>query len=144
MSPVFVFCPTCNIGSPREPRELTGVFVLCTVCGRRLSQEIIHSALNWYRKQQTLRRHNQADDPMFEPDVAGQHILNVPTPRQLNVLFAAQSREAGQEWKIERPDGLDCIDRGWLTEDYYLTDGAKRLLEELESTKLGRVCALAG
>jgi hypothetical protein len=38
MSAVFVFCPCCNIGSPREPHELTANLVLCTVCGRRMNQ----------------------------------------------------------------------------------------------------------
>jgi hypothetical protein len=54
--------------------------------------------------------------------------LNTPTDRQLAVLHAAETREAGGRWTIERIDGLDCIERGWLTEDYYLTDAAKRLL----------------
>jgi hypothetical protein len=44
------------------------------------------------------------------------------------VLNAAKTREAGGHWAIERIDGLDCIEAGWLTEDYYLTDAAKRLL----------------
>jgi hypothetical protein len=41
-------------------------------------------------------------------------------------------REAGGDWKIQRSDGLDCIDCGWLTDDYYLTDAAKRLLQSIE------------
>ena len=54
--------------------------------------------------------------------------LNSLTDRQLTVLNAAKTREAGGHWAIERIDGLDCIEAGWLTEDYYLTDAAKRLL----------------
>jgi hypothetical protein len=48
------------------------------------------------------------------------------------VLHAAKTREAGGHWTIERIDGLDCIELGWLTEDYYLTDAAKRLLRSIE------------
>ena len=59
--------------------------------------------------------------------------LNTLTDRQLTVLYAAKTREAGGHWTIERIDGLDCIDRGWLTEDYYLTDAAKHLLRSMES-----------
>jgi hypothetical protein len=59
--------------------------------------------------------------------------LNTLTDRQLTVLYAAKTREAGGHWTIERIDGLDCIDRGWLTEDYYLTDAAKHLLQSMES-----------
>jgi hypothetical protein len=59
--------------------------------------------------------------------------LNTLTGRQLTVLYAAKTREAGGHWTIERIDGLDCIDRGWLTEDYYLTDAAKHLLQSMES-----------
>ena len=59
--------------------------------------------------------------------------LNTLTGRQLTVLYAAKTREAGGHWTIERIDGLDCIDRGWLTEDYYLTDAAKHLLRSIES-----------
>jgi hypothetical protein len=58
--------------------------------------------------------------------------LNPPTERQLAVLHAAKTREAGGHWTIERIDGLDCIELGWLTEDYYLTDAAKRLLRSIE------------
>jgi hypothetical protein len=58
--------------------------------------------------------------------------LNTPTERQLTVLYAAITREAGGHWTIERVDGLDCIEHGWLTEDYYLTDVAKRLLRGIE------------
>jgi hypothetical protein len=58
--------------------------------------------------------------------------LNTPTESQLEVLFAAQTREAGGNWAIHRSDGLDCIDRGWLTEDYYLTDAAKKLLRKID------------
>jgi hypothetical protein len=54
--------------------------------------------------------------------------LLTPTDHQLRVLHAAMAREAGAEWTIERMDGLDCIEHGWLTEDYYLTDAAKKLL----------------
>ena len=59
--------------------------------------------------------------------------LNTLTGRQLTVLYAAKTDEAGGHWTIERIDGLDCIDRGWLTEDYYLTDAAKHLLKSMES-----------
>jgi len=45
MSAVHVFCPRCKIVSPREPHELTGIAVICTVCGCRLSQKTIDSAL---------------------------------------------------------------------------------------------------
>jgi hypothetical protein len=58
--------------------------------------------------------------------------LNTPTDRQLTVLHAARTRESGGNWTIERNDGLDCIDAGWLTEDYYLTDAAKLLLRSIE------------
>jgi hypothetical protein len=58
--------------------------------------------------------------------------LNTPTDRQLAVLHAAKKREAGGHWAIERIDGLDCIECGWLTEDYYLTDAAKRLLRSID------------
>jgi hypothetical protein len=58
--------------------------------------------------------------------------LNTPTERQLTVLYAAKTREAGGHWMIERIDGLDCIEHGWLTEDYYLTGVAKRLLRRIE------------
>jgi hypothetical protein len=58
--------------------------------------------------------------------------LNTPTDRQLAVLHAAETREAGGHWTIERIDGLDCIECGWLTEDYYLTDAAKRFLRSIE------------
>jgi hypothetical protein len=59
--------------------------------------------------------------------------LNTPTPSQINVLRASQSREAGADWSIERSIGLDCIEHGWLTEDYYLTDLGKRILEKLNA-----------
>src|SRR5215475_13850579 len=58
--------------------------------------------------------------------------MRLPTDRQLDVLLAAQMREAGRGWKIQRSDALDCIDCGWLTDDYYLTDAAKRLLQSIE------------
>ena len=58
--------------------------------------------------------------------------LNAPTDCQLSVLHAAQMREAGGDWEILRSDGLDCIECGWLTEDYYLTDAAKILLKRIE------------
>ena len=58
--------------------------------------------------------------------------MNTPTDHQLTVLNAAKTREAGGHWSIERIDGLDCIEPGWLTEDYYLTDAAKRLLRSIE------------
>src|SRR5262245_16352444 len=54
------------------------------------------------------------------------------TDRQLTVLHAAKTREAGGHWAIERIDGLDCIEAGWLTEDYYLTDAAKRILQNID------------
>jgi hypothetical protein len=50
----------------------------------------------------------------------------------MDVLLAAQMREAGGNWKIQRSDGLDCIDSGWLTDDYYLTDAAKKLLRSIQ------------
>jgi hypothetical protein len=59
--------------------------------------------------------------------------LNTPTPSQINVLRAAQSREAGGDWAIQRSIGLDCIEYGWLTEDYYLTDLGKIILEKLNA-----------
>ena len=58
--------------------------------------------------------------------------MRVPTDRQLDVLLAARTREAGGDWQIQRSDGLDCIDHGWLTDDYYLTDAAKKLLRSIE------------
>ncbi len=58
--------------------------------------------------------------------------MNTPTDRQLTVLRAAKTREAGGHWTIDRIDGLDCIDRDWLTDDYYLTDVAKQLLRGIE------------
>jgi len=61
--------------------------------------------------------------------------LRVPTDRQLDVLLAAQMREAGGDWKIQRSDGLDCIDYGWLTDDYYLTDAAKKMLRTIQRSK---------
>ena len=60
--------------------------------------------------------------------------MNTLTDRQLTVLHAAKTREAGGYWTIERIDGLDCIECGWLTEDYYLTDAAKRLLRNIVSS----------
>ena len=59
--------------------------------------------------------------------------MNTLTDRQLTVLHAAKTREAGGHFTIERNDGLDCIEHGWLTEDYYLTDAAKRLLQSIET-----------
>ena len=59
-------------------------------------------------------------------------IVDTLTDRQLTVLHAAKAREAGGHWTIERIDGLDCIEHGWLTEDYFLTDAAKRLLQSTE------------
>jgi hypothetical protein len=63
-------------------------------------------------------------------------LLNTPTPSQINVLRAAESHEAGgnwsiQRWSIQRSTGLDCIEHGWLTEDYYLTDLSKRILSPI-------------
>ena len=60
--------------------------------------------------------------------------MNTPTERQLTVLHAAKTRESVGHWTIERIDGLDCIECGWLTEDYYLTDAAKRLLRSIVSS----------
>jgi hypothetical protein len=37
----------------------------------------------------------------------------------------------GGNWAIKRSDGLDCIEYGWLTEDYYLTDLGKKILNTL-------------
>jgi hypothetical protein len=65
-------------------------------------------------------------------DHTGDGGLKLPTDRQMDVLHAAQMREAGCNWEIQRSDGLDCIDCGWLTDDYYLTDVAKRLLQRIE------------
>jgi hypothetical protein len=67
-------------------------------------------------------------------------VLNTPTESQLQVLYAAQTREAGGNWAIRRSDGLDCIDCGWLTEDYYLTDAAKKLLRKIEHLAHGQIC----
>ena len=53
----------------------------------------------------------------------------------MGVLLAAQIREAGGDWKIQRSDGLDCIDSGWLTDDYYLTDAAKKFLRTVQLHK---------
>ena len=58
--------------------------------------------------------------------------MRLPTDRQLDVLLAVQTQKAGGDWKIQRSDALDCIDCGWLTDDYYLTDTAKRLLQSIE------------
>jgi hypothetical protein len=60
--------------------------------------------------------------------------VNTLTDRQLTVLHAAKTREAGGNGTIERIDGLDCIECGWLSEDYYLTDAAKRLLRNIVSS----------
>ena len=57
--------------------------------------------------------------------------MKIPTGSQIDVLRAAQSREAGGNWSIKRRDGLDCIEYGWLTEDYYLTDLGKKILNTL-------------
>lgn len=57
--------------------------------------------------------------------------LNIPTNSQIDVLRAARTREAGGNWAIKRSDGLDCIEHGWLTEDYYLTDLGKKILNTL-------------
>ena len=55
---------------------------------------------------------------------------SLPTEPQIRVLRAAQSREAGGNWAIQRSIGLDCIEYGWITEDYYLTDLGKRILDQ--------------
>jgi hypothetical protein len=61
MSTVHVFCPLCNIGSPRERHELASVLVICTVCGRRLTQEAIDSALGRRRKREEPMGPNESD-----------------------------------------------------------------------------------
>ena len=58
--------------------------------------------------------------------------LNAPTDCQLSVLHAAQMREAGAIGKFCEATVSDCIECGWLTEDYYLTDAAKILLKRIE------------
>jgi hypothetical protein len=58
--------------------------------------------------------------------------MSTPNESQIDVLRAAQTREAGGNWAIRRSVGLDCIEHGWLTEDYYLTDLGKRIMEKLE------------
>ena len=58
--------------------------------------------------------------------------MKLPTERQLTVLHAAKTRDAGGHWTIERIDGLNCIECGWLTDDYYLTDAAKRFLSSID------------
>ena len=57
--------------------------------------------------------------------------MKTPTDSQINVLRAARTREAGGNWAIQRSVGLDCIEQGWLTEDYYLTDLGKKILDTL-------------
>jgi hypothetical protein len=59
-------------------------------------------------------------------------LLSTPNESQIDVLRAAQTREAGGNWAISRSVGLDCIEHGWLTEDYYLTDLGKRIMEKLK------------
>jgi hypothetical protein len=66
------------------------------------------------------------------PTITQQGLLSTPTASQIHVLRAAQSREAGGNWSIQRSVGLDCIERGWLTEDYYLTDLGKQILQHIE------------
>jgi hypothetical protein len=58
--------------------------------------------------------------------------LKAPTNSQIDVLRAARTREAGGNWAIKRNDGLDCIEHGWLTEDYYLTDLGKKILNAIK------------
>jgi hypothetical protein len=58
--------------------------------------------------------------------------MSTPNESQIDVLRAAQTREAGGNWAIGRSVGLDCIEHGWLTEDYYLTDLGKRIMEKLK------------
>jgi hypothetical protein len=67
----------------------------------------------------------------LQPYPIGTH-LGTPTESQICVLRAAQSREAGGSWSIQRSIGLDCIEHGWITEDYYLTDLGKRILEQMD------------
>ena len=57
---------------------------------------------------------------------------SLPTEHQIHVMRAAQSREAGGNWSIQRSIGLDCIEYGWITEDYYLTDLGKRILDQMD------------
>jgi hypothetical protein len=59
-------------------------------------------------------------------------LMSTPNESQIDVLRAAQTREAGGNWAIRRSVGLDCIEHGWLTEDYYLTDLGKRIMEKLK------------
>jgi hypothetical protein len=59
-------------------------------------------------------------------------LLNTPTASEIHALRAAQSREAGGNWSIQRTTGLDCIEHGWLTEDYFLTDLGKRILAQMD------------
>ena len=59
MSTVHVFCPLCKIGSPREWHELAAAWVICTVCGRRMTQGTIDSA---------LRRREKPNEPDPVPD----------------------------------------------------------------------------
>ena len=51
--------------------------------------------------------------------------MNIPADRHLIVLNAARIRETGGDRAILQSDGLDFIELGWLTEDYYLTDCEK-------------------
>jgi hypothetical protein len=62
--------------------------------------------------------------------------LKTPTNSHIDVLRAARTREAGGNWAIKRSDGLDCIEHGWLTEDYYLTDLGKKILNTLIRVKI--------
>jgi hypothetical protein len=61
-----------------------------------------------------------------------QILLSTPTESQIDVLRAAETREAGGDWAIRRSVGLECIEHGWLTEDYYLTDLGKRIIQKLK------------
>jgi hypothetical protein len=61
-------------------------------------------------------------------------LLSTPTESQIDVLRAAETREAGGDWAIRRSVGLECIEHGWLTEDYYLTDLGKRNHTKVETT----------
>ena len=57
--------------------------------------------------------------------------MSTPTEFQIDVLRAAETREAGGDWAI-RGAWSEYIEHGWLTEDYYLTDLGKRIVEKLK------------
>ena len=85
MSAVQVFCPSCKIGSPRELHELTGRFVICTACGRRLSPETISTA---------LKRHDERKRRGSEPNLVeqGGSGWEVPTLKDRLVSVTVLSR----------------------------------------------------